>query len=94
MMNWNENMSEAPRDGTVILLDVGMPWAVTGAWNPVAEEWVYASLQIGFFEGEYVDTYFENEHDKEAFAWASMPQLKKVDGWTLGAIARNELLSA
>jgi len=89
LVSWRVD-EPAPKDGSVLLLDVGMPWAVAGTWNPVNEEWVYASLQVGEYLGKYNDTYFENETDKEIYAWMPMPELLRIDGWTLGAIDRGD----
>ena len=45
-MKWNSPES-APKDGSLILADVGLPWAVVAAWNTYEEKWVYANLRDG-----------------------------------------------
>lgn len=66
-------MQDAPKK-SVILLDVGYPWLVAGIWNAPSESWVYADLQIDLYEGEWNDTYFENEHEKKPNGWMPLPE--------------------
>lgn len=76
MNKWNPAES-APRDGRVILADVGYPWTVMAAWNGCDERWVYAMLQADTDGDEWNDTYFENEtaESKELKAWMPLPEI-------------------
>ena len=65
-------METAPKD-KAILLDVGLPWLVSGVWNNADETWVYANVQVGMYEGDLYDTYFENEYEKEPLGWLPIP---------------------
>jgi hypothetical protein len=44
-MEWQDDMSKAPRDGTIILLSDGR-WVHAGAWNPAikGDGWPWAFL--------------------------------------------------
>jgi hypothetical protein len=66
-------MESATKDRP-ILLNVGLPWAVVGVWNGISNEWIYASFQC---EIDGLDTYFENEWDKNPVAWMELPDIKK-----------------
>jgi len=68
-------MDTAPRDRQ-ILLDVGLPWPVVGAYNPIHEGWGWANFNVGIFQGEYIDAYFENEHEKAPKFWREFPKLR------------------
>lgn len=70
-----QSIETAPKDGSAILLNVGYPWPVVGAWNAYHEEWVSASQQIGMVNGQWIDTYFENEYEKTPKSWMPLPQL-------------------
>jgi len=71
---WQE-METAPKDQP-ILLDVGLPWPVVGAYNQIHDEWAFATFNIGLFRGEYIDAYFENEHEKAPKFWREFPKLR------------------
>lgn len=75
-MIWQE-MNDAPTSGQV-LLDVGLPWAVVGHFNPHDQTWVYAMLNAGLLFGELNDHYFENEHEAKPKAWMPMPDLQRA----------------
>lgn len=70
---WNPPET-APKDRP-ILLDVGFPTPVIGAYNPVAGEWTYGEFQIGLFDGEWNDTYFECEYTKKINGWMPLPEV-------------------
>ena len=62
----------APKDKP-ILIDVGLPWLVVGAWNEPDDSWVYANFQINLFKEDWNDTYFENEHEQFINGWLPLP---------------------
>lgn len=68
-------MDDAPQDRAIIL-DVGLPWSVVGIFNSVGGQFVYANLQIGMYEGDLSDTYFENEYERKPKGWQEMPEIK------------------
>ena len=68
-------METAPKNRT-ILLDVGLPWAVVGVFNSISVGWAFAELQAGMYEGEYEDTYFQNEIEKTPRGWMELPPVK------------------
>lgn len=72
MIEWRTD--QPPKDGNQFLADVGLPWPVVAAWNGADECFVYASLQCGMVQGEYNDTYFENEHEPTVKRWAVWPE--------------------
>lgn len=74
-MTW-KNIETAPKD-EVILLNVGLPWAVVGAWNEYDEGWTYCQLQLNVCDG-LNDWYFENEREKAPTHWMPMPELPKI----------------
>ena len=74
MSEWQE-MDTAPKDRQ-ILLDVGLPWPVVGSYIPLSESWVFADFNLGMFDGCYVDSYFENEHEKAPKFWRELPKLR------------------
>lgn len=69
-------METAPKN-TTIILDVGLPWAVVGVWNPPQEKWCYAELHASGDIDAFNDTYFENEHEKAPKGWMPMPAIKR-----------------
>jgi len=71
---WQE-MGNAPKE-QLILLDVSLPWPVVGIYNSVNESWAVADLNIGLFEGNYVDAYFETEYEKAPKFWRELPKLR------------------
>ncbi|GAG05046.1 unnamed protein product [marine sediment metagenome] len=70
---WNDPKT-APKDKPVIL-NVGLPWSVVGVWNEPIGQWTYSSYQIGMLNGEFNDTYFENEYSSTILGWQDMPEL-------------------
>lgn len=65
----------APKDGTVIIGDFkGYPFKTVCSWNGASKKWAVAELNIGTYEGEYVDTYFETEYynDSDLLRWAEI----------------------
>ena len=66
----------APKD-SMILLDIGYPYAVVGAWNEREYEWVYSSMQVNCCNSQYNDPYFENEYEKETEVkgWMPLPEV-------------------
>lgn len=71
-------MNTAPKDRP-ILLDLGLPWIVYGAWNGANGEWSYANMQTGLYGGEWSDTYFETEYEKEPLGWLPLPSGKSEE---------------
>ena len=65
----------APKDGSIFLADMGLPWLVVCMWNAAVDKWVYANPQINLYEGEWNDSYFESEWDDESElkGWIPMP---------------------
>lgn len=74
-MTW-QPIETAPKNN-VILLNVGLPWAVAGIWNATNQAWCYANLQESGDIAEFNDTYFENEHEKAPKGWMPMPEIKR-----------------
>ena len=75
MSDW-QKPETAPKDGTVIIADVGYPWARATVWNSHREEWVCAAAQVDQFkDGD--DYYFQNETERvgELKKWQPMPDL-------------------
>jgi len=71
---WRE-MDTAPKDRQ-ILLDVGLPWPVVGAYHSLYDEWTFAGFNIGLCKGEYVDVYFVTEYEKAPKFWQELPKLR------------------
>jgi hypothetical protein len=65
----------APKDGTAFLANMGWPYLVVCMWSGSDQRWVYANPQIGVYDGEWDDAYFENEWEKESAlrGWIPMP---------------------
>ena len=72
--SWNDPKT-APKDGTLILADVGFPWPVAAVWNSHDDKWVYATLQACEMANNTLDVYFENEQESEIRGWLPMPKL-------------------
>jgi len=70
-----QKMDTAPKDRQ-ILLDVGLPWPVVGAYHSLYDEWTFASFNIGLYKSEYIDAYFETEYEKTPKFWRELPKLK------------------
>jgi len=71
---WQE-IETAPKDRQ-ILLDVGLPWPVVGAYNHIEEAWLYANFQMGMFNGKFDDLYFETELEYKPKFWRELPKLR------------------
>ena len=67
----------APKDGTLFLADINMPWPLPCVYSPACEKFIVATPQCGLYEGEWNDWYFENEdyREKEIRRWMPMPEL-------------------
>lgn len=77
---WNYPES-APKDGTQILADVGLPWAVVAVWCSHDEKWVYPNLQACDMANGTTDTYFENEQESTIKGWLPLPELPASKAW-------------
>lgn len=66
----------APKDGTMIIADIGLPWSVPCVWNDAGREWAIALLQACEIESG-LDTYFEIEYEKSGNLkrWQPMPDI-------------------
>ena len=67
----------APKDGTIFLANIGLPWYVMCCWNGALKKWSFVSPQTGMFQGKLDDTYFETEWDKETalITWIELPPI-------------------
>ena len=65
----------APRDGTLVLLNIGYPWAVSGVWDDYDGQWAYASLQCCPMKDGKMNSYLECEYanDDELRGWMPLP---------------------
>ena len=65
----------APKDGAVFLGDFGWAQYMPCMWSGCNDKWVYAMPQIDCCDGDWDDTYFENEWEKEVElkGWIKMP---------------------
>jgi len=70
-MKW-QPMETAPV-GDMVILDVGLPYAVIGVWNSCEQEWIYSNMQMNYHNGHANDPYFENEYEKETEVKGGMP---------------------
>lgn len=70
--------TEPPKDGSMFIADVDLPFPVVAAWNGFHGEYVYASLQVNMVDGIYNDFYFETEYDHrtQVKAWMPLPEIK------------------
>lgn len=68
----------APKDGTTILADFGYPSLTVAVWNAPSGKWVAAELHADLYQGEWNDTYFQNEHEpQEAMrGWLPFPVVR------------------
>lgn len=66
--------STAPKKGS-FLGDFGYPWLLMTMWNEPSMKWVVADPQVGIYEKECNDTYFENEMhpEKDLLGWIPVP---------------------
>ncbi len=60
--NW-QPPETAPRDGTAILGDFGLPWACYAVWDECYEWWVYASVTANRSKDGKVSADIETERD-------------------------------
>lgn len=69
---------DAPKDGSVFLADIGWPSYVACMWSVGSLKWVYAMPQIGLIDGEWTDSYFENEwgYESELKGWLPIPPVQ------------------
>lgn len=69
-------------DDTPVLLNIGAPWPVVGVWSRSETKWVYANFQLDLFEGEWIDSYFNNEWilADEPTHWMHLPAPPEVKG--------------
>ncbi len=67
----------APRDGTMILADVGFPWSVPAVFDPYDEQWIYATLQASPMENGVNNFWLETDTEKKdgVKRWMPMPAL-------------------
>lgn len=79
-----KSIESAPKDGNLILLDVGLPWAVVGAWSMTEKQWCHASFQASGDETGYdywFETEWENEKNKKdelnVRYWQELPKVKE-----------------
>jgi len=70
------SMDTAPADDMVIL-DVGWPYAVIGAWNEHEQQWIYSELEINCVGGNFNDPSFHNEYAEtiEVKGWMPLPEV-------------------
>ena len=73
-MVW-QSIETAPRDGTVIILNIGLPWAVCGVWCKPSDAWCCAELQSDAYNGKWDDNYFQNEYERTPTGWQPMPAI-------------------
>ena len=71
-------MTPPPKDRT-FLANIGLPWYVVAHWNPAMDEFVYASMQVDMFEGEWNDTYFESDYlnESDIRSWIELPKIEE-----------------
>ncbi len=70
----------APKDGTIILGDFGMPWVLMAIWSGYDEQWAVATIQANPMGGSWddqksIEMYFETdtyEHDN-LIGWLPVP---------------------
>jgi len=69
-------METAPVDD-LLILDVGRPYAVIGAWNEYEQQWVYSELEINRVDGSFNDPYFINIFidDENVNGWMPLPEV-------------------
>jgi len=68
-------MDSAPKDGTLILLLCGWPFALPAVWNEASATWVVAMPQTNMVDGEWNDPYWESEREpaENAKGWMPLP---------------------
>ena len=74
-MKW-QTMDTAPVDD-LLILDVGWPYAVVGAWNEHEQQWIYSELEINRVDGDFNDPYFGNEYisNENVKGWMPLPEV-------------------
>ena len=65
---------DAPKDGTVILVDAGYPWLIPATWNEPSKEWCCAIIIVDPYYANGDNTYFQNKHFKKITGWLPMPE--------------------
>ena len=72
---WETARDTAPRDRTPFIGHFGWPWLLLTMWNPPSENWACATVQIGLYQGEWNDTYFETDHETadSLLGWLPLP---------------------
>jgi len=75
-----QGIETAPTDSTV-LLDVGLPYAVIGAWNEHEQQWIYAELEINRVDGNFNDPYFGNVYisNADVKGWMKLPEVDNAE---------------
>ena len=76
-MNMNDP-KDAPKDGTVIIVDAGYSFLLQAIWNEPSKEWCCAISHNDLYLGKWDDTYFENEHVKEIHGWLPFPTKEQL----------------
>lgn len=68
----------APKDGTLILADMGWPWPCLACWDEYDEKWVYTNRLIDGTEGAQ-HPYFETEYGRndELKRWTAVLEPQK-----------------
>jgi hypothetical protein len=69
----------APKD-TNFLGHFGWPWLCMTRWNEATGHWTYANMQVGLYEGEWTDIYYETENEPEDAlkGWIPLPDLNTL----------------
>ena len=66
----------APKDKP-FLGNFGYPWLQMATWNDVSMKWAVASMEVGLYEGNWTDTYWETELEPESslLGWLPIPPI-------------------
>ena len=66
---------DAPKDRVFLAFFNNWPFCTTVNWCGPSKNWVAAIFQLGLFEGNWDDAYFENEHfeTKDMIKWCELP---------------------
>jgi len=68
----NMNKGKPPKEtGKEYIIEMSNHPAAVGSWNAVEESFHIASLQLGMYGGELIDSYYENQFIDE----------KDITGW-------------
>ena len=73
-------MDTAPVDD-LLILDVGLPYVVVGAWNEHEQQWVYSELEINRVDGNFNDPYFGNVYisNADVKGWMKLPEVDNAE---------------